>query len=66
MRRAILDGMVKGGLEEVKFEQREGGRKVSDEGCRQEGAGTEVLRGGCIWHKQGSARRPAWPGPREG
>lgn len=66
VRRAVLDGMVKEVLEEVKSEQREGGREASDEGCRQEGAGTEVLRGGCTWHKQGSARRPAWPELREG
>lgn len=66
VRRAVLDGMVKEGLEEMKFEQRERGRKVSDEGCRQEGVGTEVLKGGCTWHKQGSSKRPAWPGPREG
>lgn len=66
VRRAVLDGMVKEGLEEVKFEQRERGTKVSDEGCRQEGVSAEVLRGGCTWHKQGSAKRPAWPGPREG
>lgn len=42
MRGANLNEVVKDGLKEVKFVQREGGRMIlGEEGCRQGGAGAK-------------------------